>query len=153
MGLAVTKLYQHRGTAFDLRLRDGHAAEGRLESILTAKGQKVEVKTEPKYQATENIVVEFEQSDGRDGSKPSGIKATESEWWAIEFLPDRWLILLTATLREIARVEYTISGSMAMGDNGNRGVLVPLTSLIDPFILAPSQRMCATCRRDVRSAA
>lgn len=142
----MTVLYHHNGREFDLRLRDGQAAEGRLERILTAVGPLVEVKTEPKYRDTENVVAELGQSDGRGGRKPSGINATESHWWAIEFLPNRWLILLTAEFKDIARIEREISGTTAMGDNGNVGVLVPLTSLIDPFILAPSERMCPVCR-------
>jgi hypothetical protein len=106
---------------------------------------------EPKYTSSGNVVAELAQSDGQGGKKPSGINTTHSHWWAVEFLPNRWLILLTSDFKDIARIEREISGTTSMGDNGNVGVLVPLTSLIDPFILAPNERMCPACRRSTKT--
>lgn len=129
---------------FDLKLRQGQDAEGRLAQILLGKGSEttVEVKTEPRYTETGNLAIEFSQSAVGGGKKPSGIhpSATESQWWAVEWMTDRWLILPTATMREIARTEWRLSGSRPMGDNGNEGVLVPLASIISPWLIPPAER-------------
>jgi hypothetical protein len=146
-------LYHHNGSEFDLKLRFGQGGEGELEKILVAGGDKVEVKTEPGYKAYGgNVVAEFGQSDGNGGIKPSGVhsKSTASDWWAIQFLVNRWIILRTDEFRRIAKVEHEVSGGgklKPVGDNGNVGVVVPLTSLIDPFILSPWERMCPACRQ------
>jgi hypothetical protein len=101
------------------------------------------------WDAAENEVMcfEFSQRNPQGGVKPSGIAASKAFWWAIEFVEGRWLILPTEELRQLGRLEYgrrrrtrpNFAG-VPMGDNGNVGVLLPLATLIDPFLITPEDR-------------
>jgi hypothetical protein len=122
------------GSAFDfeIQLPFGEDSERRLADLLAERGTKVEVKREPKCQFTGNLFVEFAQSDGNGGHKPSGIhpESTRSDWWGVEFYPNRWLVISTEELRDVAREQRSKNGDTPGGDNGNVGVLVPLKELV-----------------------
>jgi hypothetical protein len=118
---------------FEIQLPYGEDSEHRLAAILAELGTRVEVKREPACSDTGNLFVEFKQSDGCGGEKPSGIHpdSTTADWWAVEFLPNRWVVIATDELRAIARDEWYLSGARPGGDNGNWGVLVPIERLLE----------------------
>ena len=60
---------------FDIQLRQGQMLEEQLKQFFT--GQSIEVKSERgRWMETGNICIEYES-----WGKPSGIKATESDYW------------------------------------------------------------------------
>ena len=109
---------------FDKDLRFGEAREDAFVHVLLKS--KVEHKTDRKCPETGNIAIEFEQRC-RDGEiRPSGIAITKAARYAIEYAPDRWLILPTEELKEIARQALKAGRHRWIGDgNNHHNALVP----------------------------
>lgn len=125
------ELQRNHGSAFDLKLSSGESSEAMLYSILRLSGDKIEVKDDEKCSKTGNIAVEFAQSDGRGGEKPSGIQVTKSDWWATRIGTFAWLLVPTESMRRAAELKRRKQGLIKMGDNGNKGVLIRLNGFID----------------------
>jgi|TARA_R100001460_G_C3514304_1_gene171812 hypothetical protein len=118
---------------FDIDLEYGTIREDRVAEMLTNK--KVEVKSERgMWMKTGNIAIEYES-----WSKPSGIKATESDYWFHnlcvgdnEFCT---LVFKTDVLRTIVdKLDYfkTVSGG---DNNASRMYLVNLQKLFSSDVI------------------
>ena len=118
---------------FDIDLKYGTIREDRVAEMLTNK--KVEVKSERgMWMKTGNIAIEYES-----WSKPSGIKATESDYWFHnlcvgdnEFCT---LVFKTDVLRTIVdKLDYfkTVSGG---DNNASRMYLVNLQKLFSSDVI------------------
>lgn len=120
---------------FDIDLKYGQERENRVVSILDKGKDKIEVKTERDWWfKTGNIAIEVESY-----GKPSGIKATESDYW-VHILANGdkdycRLIFDTDTVRRLAeKYKHTLKRG---GDNKlTKFVLVPLAELFNKKNLA-----------------
>lgn len=115
---------------FDIKLSEGEFVERRVREIFALK--EIEVKADRACRKTKNIFIEYAQSDGGGGSKPSGIAITTAKFWVIEFYDDSFLLVPTESLKRCVR-DYWKDNPRARrngGDNGNKGVLIPLTELV-----------------------
>ena len=107
---------------FDLDLRDGQATENRLLEVIQSGNGLVEVKSDKMARQTGRVFVE-ESYRGR----PSGITATEADWWAIEVDDDVFVLMRTERMRELAKRFRPVDG----GDNDwSKGRLVPVEKLV-----------------------
>jgi hypothetical protein len=62
--------------------------------------------------------------------KPSGLATSTAPLWAIELHDGAWAVIPTARLREVARQQQALRGTVRGGDgNAAEGVLIPLASL------------------------
>jgi hypothetical protein len=125
------------GSAFDKDLREGNAREDAFVHVLLRS--RVEHKrdkrcTEWTYgkRPTGNVCIEFQQSDGRGGKKPSGIAVSTAERWAIEFRAEHWVLVPTERVRELARRAISERRVKPTGDNGNVSALVPIAWFFEP---------------------
>lgn len=118
---------------FDRDLREGKAREDALVHVMLRS--RVEVKSDRRCADTGNLCIEFAQSDGKGGLKPSGIAASGAERWAFEYGPECWLILPKDVVLLQARRAYREGRVKPTGDNGNVSVLVP----IDRFVPGPNE--------------
>lgn len=126
---------------WDKDLRDGHAREDAfvhvlLRSRVEHKRDRRATEFENGKAPTGNICVEYAQSDGNGGLKPSGIAVTEAGWWAIEYRAEHWLLIPTEALKALARRARAEGRTRPTGDNGNRSVLVPLSWVVEPTAAA-----------------
>lgn len=112
---------------FDLDLRFGTARENALRQVLGEV--RVEVKSDRRARETGNVFVELFQAGGK---QPSGLNVTEAEVWAFEVHDDRWVIIPTTHLRDLAARAWSENRWMRAGDNDNSGVLVPVRWLVQP---------------------
>ena len=119
------------GSAFDKDLREGEAREDAFVHVLLRS--RVEHKRDKRCtewtggkSPTRNVCIEFQQSDGREGKKPSGIAVSTAEQWAIEFRADHWVLIPTERVRELARRAIAERRVKPTGDNGNVSALVPI---------------------------
>lgn len=118
---------------FDIDLKRGKVGEDKVLHILDSLTQsRVEVKTDYGVWKTGNLFIEFEKQN-RDGDwVPSGIEATEADYWAFAFR-DGAIIVETERLRAIVNA-YREEGAIGFrpGNShsaGARGVKLPLSSL------------------------
>jgi hypothetical protein len=118
----------HADKRFDINLIEGKIAEGSLARLLQDdSGMTVEVKRDFKFADTGNIAVE-----GSCNGKPSGIMATEAEWWAYVLDGPGYdgevvVLMKTERLRKLIAPLPVRSG----GDKGMaRFKLLPLLSLL-----------------------
>lgn len=108
---------------FDLDLKFGEARETAFVAALT--DCHVECKSDQKVRSTGNVFIETHQH-----GRPSGINVTTSQWWAIEYADDCWLVVRTALLKALAKRAPVKDG----GDHNNyRGRLVPVRWLMTPW--------------------
>ena len=118
---------------FDIDLEYGEIREDKIKDMLTNK--KVEVKSErDMWMKTGNIAIEYEC-----WNKPSGIKATESDYWFHnlcigdeEYCP---LVFKTDTLRKIVdKLDYfkTVSGG---DNNASKMFLVNIQKLFSSDVI------------------
>ena len=110
---------------FDKDLREGQAREDAF--VHTLLRSRVEHKRDKKCADTGNVAIEYEQVC-RDGEKrKSGISITEADRYAIEFSPERWLIVPVEDVKELARLAIAEGRHRWIGDNNNHhNALVPL---------------------------
>lgn len=110
---------------FDFDLGRANVDERRLADIfLTAKIEKVELKTDYKWQQTGNLCVEY-----RYNGKPSGIAATKADFWVHE-LPKNgntvgYFMFPVEQFKELCRKEYR-KGNIrnGVGDDGKSDVIL-----------------------------
>jgi hypothetical protein len=119
------------GSAFDKDLREGEAREDAFVHVLLRS--RVEHKRDKRctewknHQGpTGNLCVEFQQSDGCGGHKPSGIAVSEAHSWAFEYRAEHWLIVPRERVYELARRAHEKGLTRRTGDNGNVSALVPI---------------------------
>ena len=115
---------------FDLQLSQGLIAEKRLADIFTSgKIEKIELKTESfQWERTGNICVEF-----RWNGQPSGIWATEADYWVHELRRDDdtlcYLMFPCERLKELCRKHGRVVRNG--GDGGKSdNVLVALSDIL-----------------------
>lgn len=109
---------------FDKDLRFGEAREDAFVHVLLRS--RVEHKTDRKCVETGNVAVEYEQRC-RDGEiRKSGISLSKADRYAIEFVPDRWLIIPLDELKMLARRAIQEGKHKWIGDgNNHHNALVP----------------------------
>jgi len=113
-------------SGWDIKLKYGDVRADALAKVLLSA--TVEIKADVKQEKTGYLFIEYRQR-----GKPSGIAVTTADFWAFEFLADRWLVIPTVDLKAIAKRIYKARGNRVRGgDNDNEGVLVPLASLLVP---------------------
>ena len=118
---------------FDLQLSQALQAERRLGEIFTAsKIEKIELKTETwQWEQTGNICVEY-----RFNGKPSGIAATQADYWVHELRRDNetlcYLMFPMDRFKKVAKHFYDIGYKRdKSGDNGkSEVVLIPLNEVL-----------------------
>lgn len=110
---------------FDICLKYGECREQAFARLILSA--RVEIKSDKKQQDTGYLFIEYRQC-----GRPSGIAVTQAEFWAFEYLPERWLIIPTNELKAIATRIYAAKGNRKKGgDNNNEGVLVPIAALLE----------------------
>lgn len=117
-------------TGFTEDLLIGQEAEGRVAQLLLTRGAKVEVKSDKAAHRTGNVYIEV-----ADQGQPSGILTSETDWWVLEVMDSRYIVIRTSTLRRLTyEAGEDHSRRKAGGDNDSTlGILVPLESLLkDP---------------------
>ena len=120
---------------FDKDLKYGQERENRIVSILDKDKTKMEVKTERDWWfKTNNIAIEVECH-----GKPSGIKATESDYWFHNLCIDDeeycTLVFKTETLKKIVD-KIDKFKSVSGGDhNASKMILISLQKLFSAEII------------------
>lgn len=117
---------------FDLSLSQALIDERRLGEIFTtAKIEKVELKTDYKWQETGNIFVEYSCN-----GKPSGIAATQADYWSHELIKNGssigYFMFPVEPFKELCREQYR-KGNVVhnAGDDGKvSAVLIKATDLL-----------------------
>jgi len=121
----------------DRNVKAGKKREMVFGQVLIGNRQ-VEVKYQRKCEDTGYVFIEF-----LCHGKPSGIKETTADYWALEVLPERWIIIKTEELLKITRevckerAKLFATGYVSGGDSGAVGVKVPVHRLI-PHGTAPA---------------
>lgn len=117
---------------FDIDLAKGQQAESLLASLITDVGEKIEVKSEGYiWLRTGNIAIEYESY-----GKPSGIAATEAEWWA-HCLRDgsdevSCIVLMPVQkLKKVARLAFKEAAVQGGDNKASKMVLIELSKLFD----------------------
>jgi|TARA_R110002020_G_scaffold419165_1_gene628419 hypothetical protein len=118
---------------FDLDLQYGSIREDKIAEMLTNK--KIEVKSERDiWQKSGNICIEYES-----WGKPSGIKATESDYWFHNLCigKDEYctLVFKTDTLRKIVDDLDTFKTVSGGDNNASRMFLVNLQKLFSTDVI------------------
>jgi hypothetical protein len=132
------KVIFNRDNKFDLQLSDALINERRLAEIFAFKRietmpVRLELKTETwQWRRTGNIAIEYRQN-----GQPSGIAATEADYWVHELRDDDgktlvYLMFPAERLKEIAREAYRKGHKHEGGGDGGRfcNVLVRLRELL-----------------------
>ena len=118
---------------FDLDLMYGEIREEKIAAMLTDK--KVEVKSERDiWQNTGNICIEYES-----WGKPSGIRATESDYWFHNLCigDDEYctLVFKTETLKKIVDKLDTFKTVSGGDNNASRMFLINLQKLFSTDVI------------------
>lgn len=112
--------------AFDVALKRGQERERAFEAMF---GDDDLVLIECKSQVDSRTHVFIEYSGY---GKPSGMATTQAKFWAIEVVKDRWVMLRTEDLHEMAIEAYRRFGESVGGDqNASRGVSIPKRWLVE----------------------
>lgn len=119
------------GSAFDKDLRAGEAREDAFVHVLLRS--RVEHKRDKRCTEwtdgkppTGNVCIEYQQSDGKGGKKPSGIAVSQAGSWAIEYRAEHWMLVPIETVKQLARRAINEGKKRDTGDNGNVSALVPI---------------------------
>jgi len=115
---------------FDIDLAYGEVKEEQVASMLQDK--KIEVKSERgMWMKTGNICIEYEC-----WKKPSGINATESDYWFHNLCIDDnifcTLVFETKSLKKIIRTMKGKKSVMGGDNNASKMWLLPIKKLFDP---------------------
>lgn len=115
-----------RNPDWDILLDHGQARESAFAALL-GEGATIEHKSEPRAIEFGSVFVEL--SDDAQG--PTGLSVTKADWHAIEFAPERWIVLRTDELRQLTE-EVRDSYGLTRGGWEKRsvGVKLPLVRLI-----------------------
>lgn len=119
-------------SGFDIDLAQGKEREEHWERVL--RGPLIEVKCDHKAIETGNIFIEFRQK-----GRPSGIAVTTADYWLIEYMPERAVLIKTAELKNICR--RLLKTQHKKGGDFNRydGVTVPLRELLPKPLPKPGK--------------
>jgi hypothetical protein len=126
-----TTLYEPR---WDIDLERGQVQETLVRRLVSSEPDHftLEVKGDYRAQDTGNHFIEVQQR-GRNGAwRDSGIRTTESDYWAVA-LPDGVVVMVpTAKVRRLAEaaVDAGDTREMNRGDNPTVGAIVPLSKLV-----------------------
>lgn len=113
---------------FDIDLAFGLSRESQLRVVLG--DDLLEMKSHPSAPKTGNVFIEVEQGNGA----PGGISVTHSKWWANEVEPETIIIQRTSKVRALTDLARDKWGLVMCGCGcGNRGVLVPVLWLVQPW--------------------
>jgi len=122
----MTSVAQSRGKKFDLQLSQALIDERRLADIFTASRiEKVELKSESYlWEKTGNICVEY-----RSRGAPSGIAATEADYWVHELKRDGATLLYfmfpVERLKRLCRDAFRAGRVRSQsGDDGEQDVVL-----------------------------
>lgn len=112
-------------TGFTEDLKLGNEVEGVLAQALLAQGSTIEVKSDRRAKDTGNIYVELKYK-----GKPSGITASEAEWWAYE-IEGRFFVMRRSVMKDLAKRAF-MEGRVASGGDYDLtiGALVPVEWLV-----------------------
>lgn len=119
---------------WDKDLRFGEARETAFVQALT--NCHVECKSDQKLRAYGNVAFEVRQGSTLLGrGRPSGISTTLSNWWAVEYDDDCWLVMRTSLAKARVRLAANDRRNRKMGGDGGRFelVLVPVGWLVAPW--------------------
>lgn len=124
---------------FDLDLQYGSIREDKIAEMLTNK--KIEVKSEKDiWQTTGNIAIEYQSYN-----KPSGIKATESDYWFHNLCigDDEYctLVFKTDVLRKIVEQLDTFKSVSGGDHNASRMFLVNLQKLFSSDVIKQFKKL------------
>jgi len=117
---------------FDIQLKQGQKLEKQLEQFF--EGKNIEVKSERHiWEQTGNLFIEYEYK-----GQPSGIAATEADFWAFVMVKDEQIVITYITpvylLKRIARQYYNTDRDVIGGDgNNSKGILVPITDIAHAY--------------------
>ena len=118
-----------REKRWDLDLPFGQLGEEMVKAILLSQNVTVEVKRDELASDKGNVAIEFECS-----GEPSGIWATEAEWWAHILSGDKYkdevvIFIRTERLKKLVKRNHT---RIVFGGNGRRAkmALVPIADLL-----------------------
>jgi len=117
---------------FDIQLGQGEAIEENLREFF--EGKRIEVKSERYiWEKTGNHFLEYEYK-----GQPSGIAATEADFWAFVMVKDEQIVITYITpvylLKRIARQYYNTDRDVIGGDgNNSKGILVPITDIAHAY--------------------
>jgi len=120
---------------FDIDLRRGQVGEQQTLNVIDALQQgRVEVKTDYGSNMTGNLYIEFEKQNRHGDWVPSGLSATEADWWAFAFA-DGVIFIATESLKELCR-PYWHSGHVGQRNGnehsaGSRGIKLPVEALAE----------------------
>lgn len=122
----------NRDEKFDIQLSEALIAERRLADIFAgARIEKIELKTETwQWEQTGNIAIEF-----RRKRQPSGISATEADFWVHELRRDGgtllYLMFPVDRLKQLARDAFRAGDWRRGGDGGEFDVaLIRLADIL-----------------------
>lgn len=130
----TTRINYNGGSKFDLQLEPALIRERRLGEIFEYRLiEKIELKTEQwLWEKTGNICIEYQ----RDGITPSGIAATEADYWVHDLKRDGvtlvYLMFPMDRLKELARAHHRLGHfRIDSGDGGRQAViLIPLDDIL-----------------------
>jgi len=133
MAVGQPKIAFNRDNKFDLQLSDALINERRLAEIFQAKIiKRIELKSETwQWEQTGNICIEYRQN-----GRPSGIAATQADYWVHELRRDGatlcYLMFPHERLLELARKAYREGRYHEGGGDGGRfcNVLIPLKDIL-----------------------
>lgn len=113
---------------FDLLLQRGLLREQAFGALLRGDGDiTIEHKSEPRGIQYGSVFIET--SD--DGQGPTGLSVSTADWYAIEYAPDRWIVLPTSELRRLCGEVSRLYGFTRGGwEHRSVGVVMPLVRLV-----------------------
>jgi hypothetical protein len=124
------KIEFNRDNKFDIQLSASLISERRLAEIFAAKRiAKIELKTENwQWERTGNICIEYRQN-----GQPSGIAATQADYWVHELRRDaETLCYLMFPLERLRALARTVGRRHEGGGDGGRfdNYLIPLREIL-----------------------
>ena len=112
-------------SSWDIDLPYGEDRQNAFAKIISELGSRIEHKSDRKFADTGNLALEFEAKSPDGTLRPSGV-SLESDWFAIEYLPTRWIMGPT----ELARKKAAEASRLVWGGDGNRSHL----ALVKPLV-------------------
>jgi hypothetical protein len=119
---------------FDVDLQRGQVQETLVRRLISNEPGHfaLEVKGDYRAQDTGNHYIEVQQRSRNRVWRDSGIRTTESDYWAVA-LPDGVVVMVpTAKVRRLAEAAVDAGDTRLMdrGDNPTVGAIVPLAKLV-----------------------
>ena len=112
-------------STWDIDLPYGEDRQNAFVKRLCEMGSRVEHKSDRKFATTGNLAIEFEARSPDGTIRLSGV-SLDSDSFAFEYLPNRWLVVPT----EVARLKAAEASRLVWGGDGNRSHL----ALVKPTV-------------------